>query len=150
MALINRRSVLYLCVLDVVLFIISFSLDVSVHSGLTTSQGIWCGLFYLVAGILGLIVVFYKQDQPIIKATLAVACLAVLFGLVAAGLSGKKASDLTSFCSASGSGTFNILTNFCNDRFILWALMITSILALIFNAVLAYFLYPNINTATAA
>jgi len=99
MELKNQRPVLLLCVIDIILFIISLSLDVSVYRLLIPNyQGIWCGVFYLLAGGLGLIIVYIKRDQQIVRTGLIVSCLAAILGIVAAGLSGSDAQKLSKTC----------------------------------------------------
>jgi len=144
MELVNKRSVLALCVVDITLFIISLSLDVSVHRGLLpSSQGIWCGIFYLIAGCLGLVIIYVKQDLPIVKTAFIVSCAAALCGVIAAGLSGRDARQLSNTCN------FAFIRFICDDVYTIWALVVVSILAAIINGIFAFFLYPNAYSAVA-
>lgn len=122
----KKLPFLAVCVLDVVLFIISISVDLSVN-GLTYYQGIWCGMFYLAAGALGLFLAFVKQSQLIAQITMITALLAAVFGTIAAGLSGHLANDY--FCIGSCNGFYGKE----------WALMVMSVFAVIDSVILAFF-----------
>jgi len=145
MELINRRQVLIVSIIDIVAFIVSLSLDVSLANGVTDNQGIWCGLFYLVAGVVGLVIIFYKKDRSIVQGAVLGAILACVFGLVCAGLSGQQARNLSTICTHPN---FSGIFNFCYYSRMMWSLMVISILTAINNVILAYLLYPNIQSAS--
>merc|ERR1711911_246249 len=112
------------------------SKQVSIFGGfISKHQGIWCGISYLLAGVLGLILIYIKQERQIALIGLVLSVLAAIFGIVAAGLTGKYAYNLTCACQLIGV--------ICIESGILWTLMVMSILATIYNLYLTILMGQN-------